>query len=409
MSKILAINCSDNGSSGGIVTSILNEANASGWTTFIACPNPKTQTNQAFKISSSKIRRLFNHFISRLFGIDGFCANKDTKNLIKFIEKENPDIIHLHTLHDYFINIEILFDYLKTKNIAIVWTFHDCWPFTGKCPNFLHNNCNKWTKQCDACIAKREYPKSILCNNQSQLFEKKRIIFLENKMHIVCPSKWMSDCISLSIAKNQQQSIIYNGINQRFFDEKNSPTPSLLTLNAYTNKKIIFSMAFPWSKYKKIDTIVSLSERMSDKEKYLFVVAGASSATKVISSNLIYLPRLDIADIISWLDHSTVFLNPSIEESFGLTNVEAQARGLPAIIIKNSGGSEETIIRGKTGFVVDSNDLEEMERLILQIDEYGRTFFAANCKSNAARFNEKNMTTSYLELYNRILKNHNFD
>lgn len=402
MSKILAINCSENGSSGGIVTSVLKEAELSGWTSFFSCPL-KSKYHNSFQISSSRISRMFSHLISRFFGIDGFCSTRDTKRLINFIEKQKPDIIHLHTLHDYFINVECLFDYLKTTNIAIVWTFHDCWPFTGKCPNFLHNNCDNWKRQCGNCIAKNEYPKSLLRKNVSSLFKKKKKIFLDNKIFIVCPSKWMYDCVSFSIAKEQPRFVIYNGINQSFFNFRKSIKPHLLSKNIYSNKKIIFSMAFPWSKYKKLDTIVSLSEKMIDKKDYLFVVAGASKKIKVRSDNLIFLPRLNTGEVISWLDNSFVFFNPSIEESFGLTNVEAQSRGVPVIIIKDSGGPEETILEGKTGFSVKNNELDQIEKIILQIDNKGKAFFDENCKNNASKFSEKNMVLNYLKLYNSIV------
>ena len=85
---------------------------------------------------------------TRLFDRHGFGSKRATKKFIKWVEEYDPDVIHLHNLHGYYINIKILFDYLKKANKKVVWTLHDCWAFTGHCTHFDFVGCNKWKCKC---------------------------------------------------------------------------------------------------------------------------------------------------------------------------------------------------------------------------------------------------------------------
>ena len=92
-----------------------------------------------------------NAVLARIFDNDGFNAKYATKQLINQIKAYNPDVIQIHNLHGYFINIELLFDYIRSSNIPVVWTLHDCWSLTGHCAYFSFVNCNKWKEQCFNC------------------------------------------------------------------------------------------------------------------------------------------------------------------------------------------------------------------------------------------------------------------
>ena len=95
-----------------------------------------------------------------LFDRHGFGSKEATLKLVEQIDEIKPDAIGLHNIHGYYLNIEVLFNYLKDKNIPIVWTLHDCWAFTGHCTYFDSIDCKKWKTQCESCPKTKYYPTS---------------------------------------------------------------------------------------------------------------------------------------------------------------------------------------------------------------------------------------------------------
>ena len=107
---------------------------------------------------------------SRLLGNYGFNSKKATRKTIDELDKIDPDIVHLHNLHSHNVNLEMLFSYFRENKTKLVWTFHDCWAFTGYCPHFTMAGCDKWKSRCAGCAQKREY--SWLFDRSGELFVK---------------------------------------------------------------------------------------------------------------------------------------------------------------------------------------------------------------------------------------------
>lgn len=396
MPKIIAINMADWGSTGEMAVNILLAAKKKGFDVCLACVNPTRTDINCFNITPNKFLRNVSHFYSRVFDADGFCSKASTKRLIKFLQKEDPDIIHLHNLHGYYVNIEQLFDFLISKDKKIVWTFHDCWPFTGKCPHYIFKNCDKWKNSCGKCPNKGEYPRSVfLDQTKKHLLKKKKIFEKSNNLTIVCPSDWLKSQVMESVAKKINVLVINNGINQLYFDLPFAKKDSSKSYN-------VFSMAYPWTPYKRLDVILNAAKRFEEHSDIKFVVAGIEKPYPQ-QKNVIFLPKQDIKQIISYLDHSFVFLNPSENETFGLTNVEAQARGIPSIIAKGSGGAEETIIDKKTGFAVDISNIDEVVGALEQVFHSDKTSTFNECRRNADKFSCEAMTSKYIDLYYEII------
>ena len=70
---------------------------------------------------------------TRVTGFTGDYSPLATRNLIKALDTYNPDLVHLHDLHGYFVNINMVVNYLKKNNIPTVWTFHCEFMYTGNC------------------------------------------------------------------------------------------------------------------------------------------------------------------------------------------------------------------------------------------------------------------------------------
>mgnify|MGYP000231854880 FL=1 len=92
---------------------------------------------------------------ARLFDRAGFGSRKATEKFIEWVKKYDPDIIHLHNIHGYYIDVERLFKYLRTCGKKIIWTLHDCWSFTGHCVYFDYIVCDKWKNGCFYCPQKK--------------------------------------------------------------------------------------------------------------------------------------------------------------------------------------------------------------------------------------------------------------
>ncbi|MEE0926511.1 MAG: glycosyltransferase, partial [Bacteroidales bacterium] len=155
MPKLLQINVTANwGSTGKIAEQIGLKAMEHGWESYIAYGRDSNPSKSKL-IKVGCMLNVYEHYLeNRLFDNEGLASRIPTKKLIKQIEKLKPDIIHLHNIHDHWLNYKILFEYLNSINTPIVWTQHDCWAFTGGCMHFVHTNCEKWKNECEKCPQK---------------------------------------------------------------------------------------------------------------------------------------------------------------------------------------------------------------------------------------------------------------
>ena len=171
--KVLQINsvCGV-GSTGRIATDLHSVLQAQGHESCIAYGRgKKINCEDTIKIGN-KLDNYVHVVQTRLLDRHGLGSYRATKKFIEQINQIGPDIIHLHNIHGYYINIKLLFDYLRKANKPVIWTLHDCWAFTGHCSHFDYIGCNKWKSGCEQCPQKKEYPTSLGKDNS------KKAIFL---------------------------------------------------------------------------------------------------------------------------------------------------------------------------------------------------------------------------------------
>ena len=351
---------------------------------------------------------VYHHVLmTRIFDNHAFESSSATKKLIEEIEKINPDIIHLHHLHGYFINIKILFDFLKKFNKPIVWTFHDCWSFTGHCAYYDFVNCHKWEIECNKCPQKNEYPKSLLIDRSRKNFMQKKEIFnsVEN-MTIVPVSYWLEKEVEKSFLKNHSIYTIQNGIDLKSFVP--IPTRDKIVKKYKINKqKIILGVASTWEKRKGLGYFIQLSEKLNQDEFQIILVGLSKQEIKTLPDNIIGITRTEstkaLAELYSAAD---VFVNPTLEEALGLTNLEALACGTPAITFE-SGGSPETIDE-ETGLVVEKGNIDELIIAIKKITSKNKSDYMMNCRKRVEKyFNKDTQFLEYLKLYEQLITNKN--
>ena len=298
---------------------------------------------------------------ARLFDAMGFGSKRATKKFIEWVRAYDPDVIHLHNIHGYYINIKVLFHYLREAGKPVIWTLHDCWAFTGHCVHFDWIGCEKW--KCGACAhcSKRSgYPKSLFLDRSARNFKKKRELFCGvPDLTLVTPSKWLADLAQKSFFEGSPIKVIHNGIDTGVF----KPTESdFRAKNGLENAVIVLGVASAWSESKGLSDFVRLSSLLGETHK--IVLVGLTEAQKAaLPPEILGITRTnntkELAEIYTAAD---VFVNPTYQETFGMVNLEAQACGTP-VITYHTGGTPETL-DSNSGILVKKGDIEAVARIL---------------------------------------------
>ncbi|SFD73589.1 glycosyltransferase [Flavobacterium phragmitis] len=403
MPKLLQISIEVNsGSVGRIAHQIGDTVLANGWSSFITYARNNNPTNSEVVRIGSGLDVYCSALKTRIFDNDGFNSKNATKSLTKTIEKIKPDIIHLHHLHGYFVNIEILFNYIKKQDIPVVWTFHDCWSFTGHCAYFDFVNCNKWKTECHTCEQKKEYPKSLFIDRSNQNFIKKKKIFTSiKKMTIVSVSKWLDEKVNESFLKDVNTRVIYNGVDLERFYPKNS-RDRIDQLYNVEGKYLLLGVASTWDSRKGLLDFIALSKTL-DKSFVIILIGLSKTQLKLLPENIIGIERTESQDELCELySASDLFLNLSVEETFGLTTAEALACGVPTVVYNATACPE--LITKETGYIIEKGNIVELNKVIEEAKKLGKSYFTNECRKRAVSLFDKNERfMEYYNLYNEIL------
>ncbi|WP_416201290.1 MAG: GDP-mannose-dependent alpha-(1-6)-phosphatidylinositol monomannoside mannosyltransferase [Thermocaproicibacter melissae] len=398
--KVLQINsCCGVGSTGRIAADIYKALEEQGHQCKIAYGRGNAPEDiDTIRIGSSLDNYL--HVIkTRIFDQHGFGSENATRALIKQIENYDPNIIHLHNVHGYYVNIDILFNYLKEAGKPVVWTLHDCWAFTGHCAYFDYIGCDRWKTGCYKCPQKKKYPSSILMDNSKRNFEKKRELFTGVKnMVIVTPSKWLAGLVKKSFLSEYPVKVINNGVDLEVFKPTKNDFRKKYGLE---NKFIILGVANIWDKRKGYDYFIKLSE-MLKQDEIIVMVGVTEKQRKNLPKNIIGITRTnnvnELAEIYSAAD---VFINPTLEEVLGLVNLEALACGTPVVTF-NTGGSPECIDES-CGVVVEKGNLKELVNALEIMKNRGKSSYLWHCvKRTQQFFDMKDNFKEYLSLYMNV-------
>ncbi|WP_113924640.1 glycosyltransferase [Cognataquiflexum aquatile] len=377
------------------------------WKSFIAYSREVNSSSSELIKIGNKLDVYYHGIETRLLDNHGFSSKKATTELVKKIKQIKPDIIHLHHLHGYYINIEILFEYLAVCKIPVVWTFHDCWSFTGHCTHFDFIGCQKWKTECNHCEQKSEYPKSLLFDRSKHNFaDKKRIFNSINGLTIVTVSDWLGNLVKESFLKENYTLVIKNGIDLSTFYPRDSAMKIKLKYNI-NNRFLIIGVASTWGIRKGFYEFVKLSQILSPENFIIILVGLNSNQMKSIPSTIIGIERTEnVEELANLYSAADVFVNPTFEDSYPTTNLEAMACGTP-VITYNTGGSVESIDEN-TGFIVEKHDVEGIKNAIQKISKKGKNHYLNFCRNKASLHFDKNQKfQEYFNLYKRLLLNKN--
>lgn len=400
--KLLQINTVVNTTSTGrIAEDIGRLAIKNGWDSYIAFGrNEQISNSTKFKIGN-KYDIIWHGIETRLFDRHGFASRNATKNLIKEIDNLQPDIIHLHNLHGYYINIELLFKYLSSINVPVIWTFHDCWPITGHCTYFSYVNCNKWKSLCHNCPQKIEYPESILCDRSTNNYLLKKSLFNSVKdLTIITVSNWLQNIIYESFLKQFPVSVINNGVDTNIFRPEDAE--DLRKKYKLEKSFVILGVANKWERRKGFDDFLALSKLLA-LDEIIILVGVKEQVIKMLPKNIIGIKRTEsIKELAQLYSLADIFFNPTWEDNFPTTNIEALSCGTP-VITYNTGGSPEAV-SPETGFVTEQGNLTQVRAYLDIIKRKSKKSFTSFCRNSAlTSFNKELKFLEYIQLYNTKL------
>lgn len=403
--KVLQINAVYEKFSTGRTTKELHEAmQSNGIESFVACPNLVSLSENAYKIGN-KLDWKFHALLSRITGKQGYFSRFATKGLLDYISEVKPDVIHLRNLHSNYINLPMLLKYIAEKDIATVLTLHDSWFYTGKCVYYIECNCDRWKAHCGSCPAlKAGNPSLFLDSTTEMLADKKKLFSAIRRLAVVGVSQWVTDDASKSILKDSAViQCIYNWIDLERFQPRYCR--ELKKSMGLENKFVILGIAMSWNKLKGIEIFHELANLLL--EDCQIVLVGDDSVVEQKHAKIKYLGTIKDIDVLSKLyAMADVFVNPTIQETFGKTTAEAMACGTPVVAYNGTATPELIGTDGSCGYLIDENDARLYCDKILQIKMKSKNTFGKASRNRAEKlFSKDKNIQMYLDIYERLLKN----
>ena len=405
MGKLLQINpvIRDSTSTGRIMKGIGVLVSSKGWDSYIAYSRARDGVKDVEGSSivpvGNKVDLLLHFLATRLFDAHGLASKVTTKRFIRKVRKIDPDVIHIHNIHGYFLNYKILFRYLRDSGKPVVWTVHDCWLYTGHCYHYSSAGCKKWKEGCHDCPQKKTFPKSILFDRSKRNYRDKKEAFssLGDKLTIVTVSEWLRDEMRSSFLGGCRFKVIHNGIDLNVFDAA-GPETSLAK-----GKKMILGVASIWLKEKGLDDFKKLAEQLDNNEVIVLIGKMSEQQRKSLPKSIITLERTsDIHELASLYRSAIAFVNPTRQDNYPTVNLEAIACGTPVITYR-TGGSPESVVDGQTGFVVEQGDVEGILSALRKIESSDRKDWRDRCRTLALKeFGKTDRYSDYIALYESL-------
>ena len=340
----------------------------------------------------SRLSVAWHGLLTRLLDRHGLGSAIATRRFVRELEKFDPDVVHIHNIHGYFLNYEILFDYLRRSGKPVIWTVHDCWLFTGHCFHYASAGCGKWRGGCGNCPQKRAFPTSWLLDRSASNWDRKKAAFtsLGSRLTLVTVSEWMKSEVAESFLGGCRIEVIHNGIDLGVFKPCSAPAKG---------KALILGVASIWCREKGLDDFVKMDSLLDHDREEILLVGVKESQKAALPPTIKTLARTaDAAALAQLYSRACALANPTWQDNYPTVNMEAIACGTPVVTYR-TGGSVETITP-QTGEVVEQGDVAGMLAAIRRIAEKGKDSYTEGCRQFALeRFGKEDRYKDYLKLY----------
>lgn len=346
----------------------------------------------------------YQHVVKNfLQGEAGFGSVETTRKFLSWVDAEKPDLIHLHNIHGFYLQVEMLFEYIKKRDIPVVWTLHDCWSFTGHCAYYDFAACEKWKTGCHTCMQHAKvYPYAIFKDNTTASYARKRKAFCGVKnLTIVTPSHWLKKQVEQSFLKEYPVTVIPNGVDLSVFTPAHAKDGNNGKKDN-TDIKTVLGVANIWELRKGLVYFEKLAKDLPDDYRVELIGVNKKQKKelkKKFGSKVIARERTaNVEELVEAYRNAAVFVNATLEDNFPTTNLEALACGTP-VVTYETGGSGEAVTK-ETGIVVRRGSYDKLLEAVL--DASGGRFIKEDCLKRAKEFDKKTRYEEYLKLYEEV-------
>lgn len=387
-------------STGIIVENIEDLLHENGWETGVVYQKASKPPRNGYRMGNWldwKIHALW----TRLSGKQAYASQFSTKKMIRWLQQQKPDVVHLHNLHSNYICLNMLLKYLAENDIPTVITLHDCWYFTGKCFHYMESKCEKWKVRCQNCPRKKQDVKSFFFDQSRAVFrDKEKYLNAIPRLTIVGCSDWICDQASMSILKDRPIQRVYNGIDTAVFTPDDRAYRKKLGLE---DKFVILGAANKWLNPMNQGAMQAVLDKLEENDRVVLFACTPEQVEQLREQkNVVALGYIhDQNQMASLFDSADVFVNMTLADTLPTVNMEALSCGTPVITF-DSCGSPELIDDGVTGYVVPACAQEPLVRAIKRVKN-GEISLEACRKAALQKFNRKNNYCDYLKIYENVI------
>lgn len=398
MKRLLQVNTTMGRTAPGLIADELDRlATAAGWDCHLAYGRPGPMADEFDPASRHRLASTaevaWHGAMTRLADRHGLHSAAATRRLCRLIDKLQPDVVHLHNIHGYYLHYPLLFSYLRERQQPVLWTLHDLWPLTGHCAFFATDRCEQLAQGCVGCPRKNVYPGSLLLSRAQANFRQKQAAFAGlHHLHLVAVSHYVADLIPDSILSQYPVTTIYNGVDI----PADQPTPTTTP-----GRPLALGVAYRWDERKGLADFHELRRRLPDNWR-IRLIGLTKPQIASLPQGIEGCERVDtLADLRRHYADATVLVSLSHGESLGMVSLEAQACGTP-VVMYDAGGCSETIAPD-TGLAVARGDVAAAARACQAIADRPTHFTPQACRANiATHFDRTANFTKYLTLYNTL-------
>lgn len=333
---------------------------------------------------------------TRLLDANGLVSRRATGQLLRAMQAFDPDVIHLHNIHGYYLQFERLFDELRKCGKPIVWTLHDCWPFTGHCAYFDMAHCDRWKTGCGDCPQRGAYPASLLIDGSARNWQRRQASFSGlSRLVIVTPSEWLANHVRHSFLGAYPTVVIPNGVDTAVFRPRPAKEVRAALPKGIEPGQYLLGVANAWEPRKGLQDFFKLSARIAGTPRKLLLVGLNDAQLRALPSTVFGIKRTSSAQALAALyTGCAAYLNLTYEENYPTTNLEAAACGAN-VITYSSGGCAETLHAHSRA--VPTGDLDAVEHLVRALP------LPARQDAPSPPLDAEDCVARYLRLYQSVL------
>lgn len=423
--RIAQINVVASLSTGRIAAQLCRMAGQAGHKALLCYSRDTAPTDIASYKIGGKISLATHLALSRLTDRSGFFSRHATQKLVRQLELYQPDLVHLHNLHGYYLHLPTLFAYLKSHDLPVVWTLHDCWAFTGHCAYYTMAQgaqpldgrrrrarqtalgCDRWQDGCGGCPRRGSYPASWFLDQSARNWRDKRDLFTGlPHMVLVTPSDWLRDQVLQSFLKDYPVYTLPNGLDTAAFQPCQDEAFMRDIVRYYGleqtgGRKLVLSAAAVWDERKGLDDLIDLSRALGPDYCVAAVGLDEYQIASLPKNTVLGLKRTgNLRDLCALYTAADVYVSASHEETMGMTLLEALACGTQVLCYDATALPE--IVTDQVGEVVPLGDIAALADGVRRL--CAAPMDASACRARAAEFDADDRFSAYLRLYENMYR-----